>query len=147
MFRSFLILCMAQLIIASANASQEQYLIVSDFHLEAKTGEAFGHVIVTGSRDETGQINKLTVQFLDLKIEAPATITAQIPKFANGVQLSAERGYENTGGRKVYVTFTQGAVVELPTCKEQWVVAVSEFNGVKLLDKNLYCQSENKAND
>lgn len=147
MVRPFILLCALPLLVSSAFASQEQYLNVSHFHLEAETGESFGRVIVTGNRNESGKIKKLSIQFLDLSIEVPENITAEIPKFANGIQLSAEHGYKMTGGRTVYVTFTRGAVVQLPTCKEQWVVAASEFNGAEWLDTELYCRSENKDDD
>jgi len=125
-----------------ADASRERYLEFDEFLIEANAGGDIGQVVVTGNRNDRGSLDSLQVEFLELSVSVPDSILSEIPRYANGIRLSAESGYRELGGRTIYVVFSRAGASSPPKCDDQWTIAVSELQGAKLHDRTICYRRE-----
>ena len=120
-----------------AEASRERYLVFNEFRIEADARGDIGRVVVTGNRNDRGSLESLHVGFLELSVIVPESMLSRIPRYANGIRLSAETGYRELGGRTIYVVFSRAGASSPPNCDDQWIIAVSEFQGAELQDRKM----------
>lgn len=125
-----------------ADASRERYLEFDEFRIEANAGGDIGPVVVTGNRNVRGSLDSLQVEFLEMNVNVPESVLSEIPRYANGIRLSAESGYLELGGRTIYVVLSQAGASSPPTCDDQWIIAVSELQGAELLDRMICYRRE-----
>ncbi len=110
-----------------ASSSVEGLLRMSAFALESPGIGDSGSVKVSGSQSERG-ISLLRIEAFGKKFNLSAEQLKDLSGFnANGIQITYEGGYEEVGGRTIYVifsrAFTSGSVA-------QCFVAVTESGSV-----------------
>jgi hypothetical protein len=109
----------------SVHASKEDILTLSSFTIESAGIGASGPVRVTGSQDTKGittiRINAFEKEF----IPSEAQLSSLRDLTANGIQLSYEAGYNELGGRTIYLIFSKG----FTSGKEQTQLVVLKENG------------------
>ena len=105
--RVFLAMCLLALP-ACAVASKEGILPLSSFRLELDGIGQSGKIIVEGKGDTDGHLLSLKVTAFGKQYVVPRDRLAQFRVTANGVRISYEAGYRETGGRTVYVQFQMG---------------------------------------
>jgi hypothetical protein len=91
-----------------AHASQEGILELGAFQATSPGIGKSGPVVVSGERK--GQnVSSLCVQaFERTSCLAPAQLAILSSRMINGIQISYEAGYSQTGGRTVYVLLSKG---------------------------------------
>jgi len=91
-----------------------------------------GPVTMSGKQDESG-LSKLTITAFGKRFDLDTGHLARIHGFhANGLQLSYEAGYDELGGRTIYIVvskgFTSGVI-------DKRYVVVTEHGAVRVSDK------------
>lgn len=91
-----------------------------------------GPVTMSGKQDESG-LSKLTITAFGKRFDLDAGQLSRIHGFhANGLQLSYEAGYEELGGRTIYIVvskgFTSGVI-------DKRYVVITEHGAVRVSDK------------
>lgn len=116
---------------AAAFASQEGILSLGTFQLSSPGVGQSGPVIVSGAR-KGEEITAFCVQaFEQTKCLSKEQLAQAGGSLVNGVQISYEAGYRETGGRTVYVVLSKGFVSGR---NESKVVSVSEFGAIEIKD-------------
>ncbi|MGN6656879.1 MAG: hypothetical protein ACTHJ9_16245 [Rhodanobacter sp.] len=114
---SILLVFIAALLFAPlALASKEGVLPLGTIHIESSGIGESGPVILSGVQTAQG-MQSLTIEAFGKKFQlSPAQLRELQGGFFNGVQLSYESGYKETGGRTIYLLiskgFTSGAVAQ-----------------------------------
>ncbi len=107
-----------------AMASQELYLPWSNFRIESRALGSVGVIAISGVQAERG-ISRLLVTAFGRNFElTPAQVKQLEGVTVNGVRVSYEAGYPETGGRTIYLLFSMGKVEQ--------VVEVSEHGGISV---------------
>ena len=114
-----------------AVASEEGVLRLGTFQIASPDEGQFGPVVVSGELD--------TKQFVSLKVQAfGRTVSLSEDQLAklrgrsiNGVQVSAEVGYSQIGGRTIYVVLSTGFTTGR---HETQLLSVNERGTVKVND-------------
>ena len=90
------------------NASVEGILALEKFTVESSGIGKSGPVTVTGTQNNLG-ITALNVLAFGKSISVSSQDLEKLKGLtANGLQISYEEGYKNTGGKTVYVSFIKG---------------------------------------
>jgi len=93
---------------ASSLASQEGVLAIGELRVTSPGIGESGPITVTASRGAKG-FSALEVQAFGHATKLTAAQLAKLDgQFVNGVQLSYEAGYKESGGRTVYVVLSKG---------------------------------------
>lgn len=122
----------------STYASVEMYLSPTKFSIESSSlSDAFGIVKVEGEMNSDGLLKWLTAEFKGKRISIPKTLVTKIPPYANAVQLTAARGWNETKGHVLYITFAQGTVLYPIACDKRWTIEVYENGTSRMNDLSL----------
>ena len=130
--QSFVVLCNLLSGLPSAvYASQEGGLLLSDFQLSSPGIGQSGPVVVSGT-GTTGAIKSICVRAFN---RTQCLSKEQLAKLGdgifNGVQLSYEEGYQELGGRTVYVLLSKGFTSARLQSK---VISVTEKGRIEIQD-------------
>ena len=125
LFSFLLVIVFAQ----EAFTSKEGMLGLSSFQLESKGMDNSGSIVVKGRSDQTGKIESLAVSAFGKDFAIAKEVIDLLPN-ANGIQLTYEHGWENVGGKTVYVTFLSGFTTSERSRK---ILVVQEKNPPHLL--------------
>ena len=122
---------LALLVPGAAVASQEGILSLGTFQFSSHGVGQSGPVIVSGAR-KGEEVTAFCVQaFEQTKCLSKEQLVQASGSMVNGLQISYEAGYRETGGRTVYVVLSKGFVSGR---NESKVVAVSEFGPIEIKD-------------
>ena len=116
----------------SAYASQEGTLPISSFALESDGAGASGKITVAGKQNDKAQIVELRVRAFGKDYVVPPRQLALLAELrANGIRISYESGYEELGGKTVYIQLQVGftshtAQTALITIKENGKIEVGK---------------------
>lgn len=92
-----------------AHASQEGVLELSSFELESRGIGSSGPVTVLALKNDAGEYIYLAVKAFGKEYNLEKKHFKKISGIPfNGIQLSYETGYRQTGGRTVYILFQKG---------------------------------------
>jgi hypothetical protein len=95
--------------VSSAQASKEGILPLSNFRIESDGIGNSGKVIVEGKQGKDDRLLSLKVTAFGKEYVIPKNQLAELKGVAaNGVLLSYEGGYRQTGGRTIYVQLQMG---------------------------------------
>jgi hypothetical protein len=132
--RAVVLACLVGLVVVGAvswRPSEEGILPWSTFSITSEGIGASGPVTVSGSQDKDG-LTALTVKAFDREMKVTDEQLKQVRGFAaNGMQLSYEEGYEQTGGRTVYVKLLRGFVSGV---RDSRLLTVRDHGGVSVED-------------
>ena len=105
-----LVLTIAVLVVAHvACASQEGPLPISRFRLESDGIGQSGAIVVEGKQNDKAQIVELKVRAFGKEyVISPEKLRVLAGLGANGIRISYETGYEELGGRTVYIQLQLG---------------------------------------
>jgi hypothetical protein len=105
-----LVLAVAVFVVADfAHASQEGALSLSKFRLESEGIGESGKIAVEGRVNDKQQLVELKVHaFAKDYVVPPKKLELLADLEPNGIRISYERGYEELGGRTVYVQMQLG---------------------------------------
>lgn len=118
-------------LVTTSRASEEQGLHMAAFEISAISPEGWGEIKLSGRKDAVGNFSMLTLETFDRSFPLPREILEEISgSFSNGVALSCEAGYPETGGRTVYVNFLVGFTGADRSVR---TVAISEDGNIRLL--------------
>ena len=117
---------------SSAHASKEGILALSSFRLESIGIGSSGKITVEGKQNDKAQIITLRISAFGKDFVVPPEKLRPLAELqSNGVRISYEAGYQEQGGRTVYIQLQMGftshtvkkAVI---TIKEDGQIDVSE---------------------
>lgn len=104
----FFVLAIAMLFQPPANASKEGMLAFSDFSVKSPGLGNSGPVEISGTQI-SGGITSIRISAFKRETSLNTAQLAQIRGLiANGIQISFELGYKETGGKKIYIVLTEG---------------------------------------
>lgn len=99
------------LMAAISFASEEEVLNLSDFVVKSEGIDSLGAVQVTGTVGNDLSVTSLKIDAFGKEYNLSQEQLLKIPKgYYNGVQLSYEVGYKETGGKTVYIVLHMGFV-------------------------------------
>lgn len=114
-------------------ASQEAVLPTSYFEVISEGVSNSGRVKVKAQRDRMGKFKFVKVEAFHRTLKIEKKLIEVLPKDTNGVQISFEEGYEETGGKLLYIAFTKGFS---SGSFQKTVILIPEKGPVRLLDKD-----------
>ncbi len=121
------------LFIQPAIASKEGVLSFSEFVIKSDGLKGSGKISVTGNKTQDGKYEKITVFAFGKTLSIPKEILNKIPsRYQNGIQLSYERGYVETG-RTVYIVFHKGFTSGI---EDMCIIAVNENGSSRIIKTN-----------
>jgi hypothetical protein len=121
-------LLLALATISNVNASQEGALVLGSFKVESPGIGSSGPVIVSGTQGKG--ITSLRVEAFGKQFDlTPDQLKSLQRVSANGLQLSYEGGYEELGGRTIYLIFTTGFTRQVI---QRTFVIITESGSVKV---------------
>lgn len=111
-------------------ASEEDGVALGEFSFKSPATAEASAIEVAGKRTSDGAWENFRVRAFGKVTPVPAEKLAALQKaFLNGVMLSSEPGYAETGGRTVYVTFLFGFTSGIV---ERWILSVNERGDIAL---------------
>jgi hypothetical protein len=113
----------------SADASVEGVLPVGELRVTSPGIDKSGPVVVT-ARQSAKRFESFQVAAFGRAFELSRAELSQLQAgFVNGVQISYEQGYEQTGGRTVYVVISEGFTSGI---ERRQVVSINERGEIRV---------------
>ena len=113
------------------NASQEGVLPFSEFSVKSDGIGQSGVVEVKGVKSSEGKFISLTVDAFGKSYSFPEKILSKVSELhQNGIQISYVAGYEQLGGKTVYIQFQKGFTSSI---QSKVVVSVNEKGKFRVL--------------
>jgi hypothetical protein len=116
--------------VSSAQASKEGILPFSNFRIESDGIGKSGKVIVEGKQGKDDRLISLKVTAFGKQYVIPKDRLAELKGLAaNGVRLSYDHGYVETGGRTIYVQFQMGFT---SSTRERALITLTEDGTIRI---------------
>ncbi len=120
------------LIMSATYSSREGVLPFTSIHIFSEAIDESGPVVVKAKKDTKRLFSEITVRAFGKTIEIPQIILNEIPSaYHNGIQLSYEGGYEELGGRVIYLQFHVGVTSGI---RDKIIIAIFENGDIEIFD-------------
>lgn len=113
------------------HTSKEGILIFDSFQVESKGIGSSGPVSVIAKKGKSRFFDSILIRAFGREFLVEEKILKKIPKTANGIQMTYEKGYEELGGKTLYLSFSKGFT---SSQKQKKVLAVKEFGEISFLE-------------
>ena len=113
-------------------ASVEGMIPLTEFRLYSEGLGDSGKLVIVGTTDKFKLVS-LVVKAFGKEYKAPPQVIARVQdQHVNGVSMSYESGYKETGGRTIYVSLTSGFSGDV---KSKIVVRITEEGLIEVVDR------------